>query len=119
MAVNTTPVELTVTQVDGDTDLVEVFLQVPVLEVQVIVPGSQGIPGPQGLPGPTGSGYYEEFLVAQLQWTINHNLGRRPLTQVFSVGGVEMWAEVIHMSINQSLYLISPQLDTRFVLRRI
>ena len=34
-------------------------------------------------------------------WTVNHNLGRRPIVAVFTVGGAEMDAEIIHVSNNQ------------------
>lgn len=39
--------------------------------------------------------------VAEDVWTVNHNFGVRPHVQVFSIGGVEMLAEVIHTSDNQ------------------
>jgi hypothetical protein len=32
---------------------------------------------------------------------VNHNLGFRPAASILSVGGKEMWAEVIHTSVNQ------------------
>lgn len=35
-------------------------------------------------------------------WTINHNLGRTPIVQVFSVGGAQILAEVAHISSNQT-----------------
>lgn len=34
-------------------------------------------------------------------WTVNHNLGRRPVVAVHSVGGVEVEAAVLHLSANQ------------------
>lgn len=34
---------------------------------------------------------------------MNHNFGSRPLVSVFSMGGREMWAEVVHASDNQAL----------------
>jgi hypothetical protein len=33
-------------------------------------------------------------------WTIPHNLGRRPNSLILSSGGMEMWAEVVHLSDN-------------------
>lgn len=36
-------------------------------------------------------------------WTINHNLGRRPLVALFTTGGVEFEAQVTHVSPNQAI----------------
>ncbi len=57
----------------------------------------------QGPAGASGSGVVPpfQFLTATQIWVINHNLNRRPLIGVFSVGGIEMMAEVIHISVNQ------------------
>lgn len=38
-----------------------------------------------------------------LVWTINHNLGFRPGVHLYSVGGREMMAEIVHTSLNQTL----------------
>jgi hypothetical protein len=35
------------------------------------------------------------------EWVVNHNLGYRPSVTVFTVGGVEMLAEVVHSTLNQ------------------
>lgn len=43
-------------------------------------------------------------------WTINHNLGRRPVTELFSVGGVEFDAQVTHTSINQCIVSLTSAL---------
>lgn len=40
---------------------------------------------------------------ASATWTINHNLGRRPLVQLYTVGGVEFAAEITHTSVNQAV----------------
>ncbi len=59
--------------------------------------------GQQGPAGASGSGVVPpfQFLTATQIWVVNHNLNRRPLIGVFSVGGIEMMAEVIHISANQ------------------
>ncbi len=44
---------------------------------------------------------------ASSTWTINHNLGRRPVVQLFTVGGVRFQAEIIHMSVNQAVVNLS------------
>lgn len=40
---------------------------------------------------------------AATSWTVNHNLGFRPAVEVFSVGGAEIDAEVLHTSLNQTV----------------
>jgi hypothetical protein len=50
-----------------------------------------------------GSGY--EFIQssAAATWTINHNLGRNPVVSILSTGGIEVEAEVMHISPNQTV----------------
>jgi hypothetical protein len=55
--------------------------------------------GPAGAPGGTNDPF--EQLVAAAEWIVNHNLGRRPAVTLLSTGGVEMVAEVLHVSLNQ------------------
>lgn len=40
-------------------------------------------------------------------WTINHNLGYNPIVQVFTSGGVEVIADVVHTSPNQTVIYFS------------
>ena len=70
--------------------------------LRVLRPGEQG---PKGDPGPPGAGYHVQHdqPVAAATWTINHNLGLRPSVGVFTAGGQEVWAEVLHVSVNQVL----------------
>jgi hypothetical protein len=56
------------------------------------------IPGP---PGPAGTGYTHTQSSPSATWTINHNLGIKPSVEVFSVGGLEVDASVLHVSNNQ------------------
>lgn len=58
--------------------------------------------GPAGAAGP-GSIEPFNFLTPATTWTINHNQGRRVFVGLFSVGGLEMYAEVLQVSINQVL----------------
>ena len=63
--------------------------------------------GPAGVSGASAPPFV--FNTPQTNWVINHNLGRRPLVGVFSVGGVEMWAEIVQVSLNQLIvYFDSP-----------
>lgn len=59
--------------------------------------------GPQGAPGPASAFFEHVQAVASDAWTINHNLGFRPAVTVFSPGGVEVEADVIHVSVNQTV----------------
>lgn len=36
-------------------------------------------------------------------WTVNHNLGFNPTVHVYSVGGVEVEAQITHTSLNQTV----------------
>lgn len=64
-----------------------------------------GIPGPAGADGSGGGvqGINLNFLSPSVEWLINHNLGYKPIVELFTTGGVEMQAAVIHTSVNQLL----------------
>lgn len=53
----------------------------------------------------TGKSFYYEHTqsVASDMWTVNHNKGSRPSIAVYSAGGKEIWAEIIHNNVNQAL----------------
>jgi hypothetical protein len=61
--------------------------------------------GAQGSKGDTGG--VEAFIHTQSSpsstWTINHNLGYKPIIQIFSVGGVELTGGINHTSLNQAI----------------
>lgn len=46
------------------------------------------------------SRYVETFALSAF-WVVNHNLGREPLIQIFTTGGVEVVAELQQISPNQ------------------
>lgn len=54
--------------------------------------------GPQGAPGTSGAGYVHTQGTAVATWVIAHNLGYRPSVAVTSVGGIEVEAEVAHIT---------------------
>jgi len=63
-----------------------------------------GFPGP---PGAASNLYYQhDQLVAAATWIINHNLGTRPNVAVYTTGGLEVWAEVLHLTANQAQVLL-------------
>ena len=75
--------------------------------VQVVAAAEQGPPGPPGISA--GASYLHTQSAASDTWTVNHNLGFRPAVSLLNAGGREMWAEVIHTSINQFVaYFDSP-----------
>jgi hypothetical protein len=66
-----------------------------------------------GIQGPAG-GQIPPYLYIQSEpailWLVNHNFGWYPLVSIFTPGGVEVTAEVRHVSTNQfSVSFSSPQ----------
>lgn len=57
--------------------------------------------GEQGLPGATAAKYVHTQSSPDTTWTVNHNLGVRPVVALFSAGYVEIEAGIVHTSINQ------------------
>ena len=76
--------------------------------------GEAGPEGPPGPPGPVGSDsqVFEYSPPSESdEWIVNHNFGRNPIIAVLSPGGVEVEAEVVHMTVNQARVLFNaPQL---------
>ena len=62
--------------------------------------GEKGEKGETGQPGTSGAGYDYTQSSPLETWTIAHNLGYRPSVSVSSVGGVEIVASVIHLSLD-------------------
>jgi hypothetical protein len=68
--------------------------------------------GPQGPAGPPGAALDYEHVqsAASAEWIVNHNLGVEPAVSVLSAGGVEVLAQIVHVSVNQfRVYFASPQ----------
>lgn len=89
-----------------DTTVVASVVRETEIVVSTIgVLGPSGPRGEQGEQGPPGeSGAFSDFtqtFSAAAEWVVNHNLGRKPLVAVSSTGGVEVEANVVHMSVNQ------------------
>lgn len=61
--------------------------------------------GLQGPPGPPGVGVADVYIHTQASasdlWVINHNLGHRPIVELYTVGGVVMEATIVHINANQ------------------
>jgi hypothetical protein len=66
--------------------------------------------GPPANGGAGAASYLHTQSVASATWTVNHNLGREPVIQVLTAGGVEMEAAIVHVSSNQAqVNFASPQ----------
>lgn len=73
-----------------------------VIEVEVPgPPGPVGPPGPEGPPG--GGGFNFTQPVPSATWIINHNLGFRPDTTLYTVGNVKFEARVTNPTVNQTI----------------
>lgn len=76
--------------VDGQTtQLQQNVNRIEISQIALFVPPTQTIGHlfTQGSPADT--------------WTVNHNLGRKPVVQLLSTGGAEMLGEILHTSDNQ------------------
>lgn len=59
--------------------------------------------GAQGPPGAAGASYLHTQASPASTWTVNHNLGARPVIAVRDTGGQEILAAITHASANQAL----------------
>lgn len=95
-------VTLVVVEPSVITDEMQSVALVESPEVHVVSDGQMGPRGLQGLPGVGGSASFEYAQAsAAALWTINHNLGFRPTVGVFDSGGLEVDAEIQHITVNQ------------------
>jgi len=76
--------------------------------VEVITVGLQGPPGlsPGGVPADL-AGYTHTQSSPSAVWTINHNLGRKPLVSLRTNGNVEFEGSLVHMSNNQVIAFLA------------
>jgi hypothetical protein len=74
-----------------------------------VVVGAPGIVGPRGPAGSSGASYEHTEGSPSALWTIAHNLGFRPSVTVLSTGGLEVLADVQHLSVNTlTVTLLAP-----------
>lgn len=89
-----------------DIQIVEVEGQLPTFNISAplapqIAFQSMGIRGEKGADG-AGASVHEQSFTDANPWVVNHNFGRKPTAvQVLTVGGVEILADVVHISDNQ------------------
>lgn len=60
-----------------------------------------GLEGPVGPSGASASSYQHNQPAPSDTWIINHNLGTKPATNAYSVGGRFMLADIQHINDNQ------------------
>ena len=103
--------EVTINLVQYPVTLTADVVTVDVLPVVVTVDiGNTGPQGPAGPPGSSGSDIYDHTQSSpSATWTVNHNLAMKPDVEVRNSGGQVVWAEVLHVSVNQTIiYFSSP-----------
>lgn len=75
----------------------------------VVLFSRAGAPGPPGPAGPAGAsgGSVEKFTFSSplSTWNLPHNLGREASVAVYTPGGVQVLAEVVHLSVNTAQVL--------------
>lgn len=79
-----------------------IVVEVPAAARAEVAVTGLGAPGPAG-PSGSVSSYTHTQASASATWTINHNLGRRPLIQLYTTGGVEFDGQITHTSDNQAI----------------
>lgn len=77
-----------------DSDVHELDVNLPP-QVSILLVGTQG---PAGA---SGAGFVHTQSAAAVEWTVNHNLGFKPVTEVFDTGGNALEVQVLHISDNQ------------------
>lgn len=66
-----------------------------------------------GAPGASGPSHVHTQSSPSATWVINHNLGFKPAVALVTVGGVEMFADVVHTNSNQvTVLFVQPTAGT-------
>lgn len=88
-------------------------LQIQQLRQNTVVNAGPGVQGPPGLDGAAAASFDFTQATPASPWVITHMLGKKPIIDIRSAGGVEMIGEVVHVSDNQTnVYFITPQAGT-------
>lgn len=73
-------------------------------KISVVSEQVQGISGTSG-----GLKFVHTQAIESSEWTVNHNLGEKPMTEIRDGGGQRIGAKVLHVSVNQlKVYLTLP-----------
>ena len=83
---------LQITPASGNSAIVEITPSSSVSNIEI----SNSVP-----PGFTMQTYIHTQSTASTSWVINHNLGFKPNVTLLSAGGMQMEADVLHVSNNQ------------------
>lgn len=91
------------------------FLEVEVIQQELLEVAQQGPQGPQGPAGPPGGdlNHVHEQAVAAATWTVNHGLGKFPSVTVVDSAGEECEGEVQHTSASQCVLTFSAAFSGR------
>ena len=65
--------------------------------------GDKGDQGNPGVAGPTSPSYEHIQSSASSSWNVNHNLGFKPILQIYDSGGNVVEAEILHISTNLAI----------------
>lgn len=104
MSTEITVVEQPAQVVVGEgADRVTVDVTQPLTSVVEVSLGPSGPAGPIGPDGAAADSFEFTQSVASGNWIVNHNLGRKVSLTLYTVGGSEIEAEVLHTSINQCI----------------
>lgn len=60
-----------------------------------------GLAGPPGISGNAAAGYVHTQATPSQTWNVNHNLGFFPNVTILTPGGLEVEAQISHISVNQ------------------
>lgn len=107
----------TVSVVGNTTTVVQLAqrtsLQIQQLRQNTVVNAGPGVQGPPGLDGAAAASFDFAQATPASPWVITHMLGKKPIIDIRSAGGVEMIGEVVHVSDSQTnVYFITPQAGT-------
>lgn len=75
--------------------------------IDIVTVEKQGPAGPSSGPGGEIAEYTHTQSAPAASWTINHNLGRKPLIALRSAGGVEFEGTITHISDNQAVVTLA------------
>lgn len=73
----------------------------------VVTVATVGPQGPAGGGGGGGSAYQFTQSSPSTTWTVNHNLGYKPIVDVYDTGSQQIEALVTHPTVNQTLILLT------------
>lgn len=95
---------MTVTIINNNPVTFAVPVRSPLVVRPLYGPGAKGEQGDTGPPGPAGEGGFDFIQPTPVSSvTINHNLGRRTVVDVYALGGIKLGCEVQHLNLNQVL----------------